>query len=43
MYKLMINTKIDKKNVVSINSPKKYIEHHYYCDVKSCSKKKLIK
>lgn len=42
MYKLMINTKLEnKKDVVSIKSPKKYIEYHYYQDVKSCSKKKL--
>jgi len=41
MYKLMINTNLDKKKEsISIKSPKKYIEHYYYQDVKSCSKKK---
>ena len=40
MYNLMINTKLNKNKSSFIKSPKKYIEHHFYKDIKPIGKKK---
>ena len=43
MFKLMINTDLDNadldnnKNLLITTSPKRYIEHHYYKDIKNIS------